>query len=91
MAMESRAVTTFFALMAEFNTADIPLEKVCSKYFGLELKEACRRASLQRLPVPAFRGGSQKSPWLISAADLAKHIDEQREAAVREWQKMNAA
>jgi hypothetical protein len=85
------STSTFFALLAEFNTAEIPLEQLCGKYFGLEFKEACRRASLHRLPVPAHRGGSQKSPWLIAAADLAKHIDEQRTIAAAEWGKMNSA
>jgi hypothetical protein len=31
------------------------------------------------LPCRAFRLGGQKSPWLVSAADLAELIDRQRE------------
>ncbi len=31
----------------------------------------------------------QKSPWLISAADLAKHIDQQRQLATDQWASMN--
>jgi hypothetical protein len=33
------------------------------------------------LPCRAFRLGGQKSPWLVSAADLAELIDQRRERA----------
>jgi hypothetical protein len=33
------------------------------------------------LPCRAFRLGGQKSPWLVSAANLAELIDERREKA----------
>lgn len=81
--------STYFALMAEFKTGDIPLRLCCEKYFGLGFKKAGERARHQRLPVPAYRGGSQKAEWLVSAADLARHIDEQREAAARDWERVN--
>jgi hypothetical protein len=84
-------MNTLFALMAEFDTADIPLEKVAPKYFGLQLEEAKRQASMNKLPVPAFRAGSQKAPWLVSAADLARWIDERRAAARLEWEKSRSA
>lgn len=80
---------TYFGLLAEFGEAEIRLERVCEKYFGLSVAKAKRRACLQQLPVPAYRGGSQKSPWLISAIDLAKHIDQQRRIAERQWVNMN--
>ena len=69
---------TYFGLLAEFGESEIPLERVCEKYFGLSTPKAKRRACLQQLPIPAYRAGSQKSPWLISAIDLANHIDEKR-------------
>jgi len=75
------------ALLAEFGTGDIELEKISLKYFGLSAAEARRRASLNKLPVAAFRTGSQKAPWMVSAADLAKLIDDSRANAEREWQK----
>ena len=80
---------TYFGLLAEFGEAEIPLQRVCEKYFGLSVSKAKRRACLQQLPIPAFRAGSQKSPWLISAADLAKHIDQQRQLATDQWTSMN--
>ena len=80
---------TYFSLLAEFGEAEIPLQRVCEKYFGLSVSKAKRRACLQQLPIPAYRVGSQKSPWFISAADLAKHIDQQRQLANDQWASMN--
>lgn len=82
-------MNTFFALMAEYQTAQIPVER-CAGLFGLEPKEAQRRAALQRLPVPAFRIGSSKSPWLIDANQLAQHLDTVKAKAKTEWEKMRA-
>ena len=79
---------TYFGLLAEFGESEIPLDRVCEKYFGLSLAKAKRRACLQQLPVPAYRVGSQKSPWLISASDLAKHIDAKRSIAAKQWSNM---
>ena len=70
--------STFFGLLAEFGEANIPLEKVAPKYFGLSYNEARRSALAKLLPCRAFRLGGQKSPWLVSAADLAELIDRQR-------------
>ena len=73
--------STYFGLLAEFGEANIPLEKVAPKYFGLSYAEARRRAPAKMLPCRAFRLGGQKSPWLVSAMDLAELIDAQRERA----------
>lgn len=86
-----KQISTFFALMAEFGTSEIPLEDVCEKFFGLKPDMAKKRASRQQLPVTAYRGGTQKSPWLVSAQDLADYIDKQRTKARREWDQVNAA
>lgn len=82
-------MNTLFALLAEYGTAQIPLER-CAPIFGIEPKEAARRASLQRLPVPAFRAGTQKSPWLIDAGKLAAYLDERKAQAEQEWRQMRA-
>lgn len=76
---------TYFGLLAEFGEANIPLDKVAPKYFGLSFEEARRRAPAQLLPCRAFRLGGQKSPWLVSAADLAEMIDQQRAKAGVRW------
>lgn len=73
--------STYFGILAEFGEANIPLEKVASKYFGLSFEEARRRAPAKLLPCRAFRLGGQKSPWLVSASDLAEIIDRQRAKA----------
>lgn len=84
------AVSTLFCLMAEFGTSQIPLEAVADKYWSLTRQIACNRALQHKLPVPAYRGSdSQKSGWFINAADLAEHLDRQREAARVEWEKFN--
>ncbi len=82
--------STFFALMAEFQTASVELNKVCEKYFGLTAPEAAKRANLNRLPIPAFRCGTQKSAFMIHIEDLATLIDDQRAKAITQWQKMNS-
>lgn len=73
--------STYFGLLAEFGEANVPLEKVAPKYFGLSFAEARRRAPAKLLPCSAFRLGGQKSPWLVSLVDLAELIDRQREKA----------
>ena len=80
-------MNTFQTLLIEFGTADIPLEKVAGKYFGLDLAVAKKRAAMKRLPVPAYRAGSQKAGWLVAASDLAKLIDEAKNEARSEWEK----
>jgi len=64
-------IKTYTALLLEYETQDIPLELICEKYFGLNLKQAERQARAQNLPVTCFRGGSQKSKWLVDAEDLS--------------------
>jgi hypothetical protein len=76
-----RLNSTYFGLLAEFGEAHIPLERVAPKYFSLSYEEARRRAPAKMLPCRAFRLGGQKSPWLVSAADLAELIDQRRERA----------
>lgn len=74
--------STYFNLLAEFGAAEIPLEAVCKKYFNLEPQTAKARAARGKLPVLAYRPvPSQKAGWLVSAGDLAAHLDEQKRAA----------
>lgn len=77
-------------LLAEFGTGQIPVERCCH-HFGMSPAEAKRAAALQKLPVPAFRLGSQKSPWLVSTEKLAEFIDSRLRAADAEWRRINAA
>jgi hypothetical protein len=47
-AMVGTMNSTYFGLLAEFGEANIPLEKVAPKYFGLSSLEAKRRAPAKR-------------------------------------------
>lgn len=74
--------SVYFALLAEFGTAQIPLEMMCERYFGLGLEKAKAKAARGELPVQPFRLDGQKSPWLVSAEQLAELIEKKmREAA----------
>ena len=73
--------STYFGLLAEFGEANIPLDRVAPKYFGLSVAEARCRAPSQNLPCRVFRLGGQKTPWLVSATDLGDLIDKMRERA----------
>jgi hypothetical protein len=84
-------MNTFFGLMAEFNTAEIPLENLCEKYFNLDIKTASQRAARSKLPVAAYRAGTQKSQWLVSANALANYLDACKKEAEDDWLKRNAA
>ena len=81
---------TLFLVLAEFGSAQIPLT-ACAHHFGLTEAEAKRAAPRQALPVPCYRLGSQKSPWLVAAEALAEHIRTKQQAANKEWQKVNSA
>ena len=84
-------MNTLYLLMAEFNSAAIPVESVAKKYFGLEPAKAKAKARLQQLPVPVYRAAdSQKAPWLIAAGDLADYLDAQHARAKKDWSRMNS-
>lgn len=83
-------MNTFFALMAEYGTAHIPVEK-CADLFGMSPKKASEMAGRQKLPVPAFRIGSQKSPWLLDAQKLANYLDEQKSKGEEDWARLKMA
>lgn len=83
-------MNTLFALLAEYGTAQIPVER-CAPLFGMAPEQAKREAAAQSLPVPAFRVGKSKSPWLVDAATLASHLDKLKQEAENEWKKMRRA
>lgn len=79
---------TALALLAAHGGPVVPLEEICHRYFGLAYREACRAATLGRLPVPAFRMiESRKAPMMVHVADLAAFVDRSGDAARDEWQK----
>ena len=83
--------STFFSLMAEFGSAQIPLDDMCEKYFNLSSAVAKREAAKQSLPVPVLKLRSgQKSQYFIKAELLADYIDKQSEIAKSEWLSVNS-
>lgn len=79
-------MNTLFLLLAEFEEADVPLDRVAEKYFGLGPDKAKRMAAARTFPVPAYRAGeSQKSTWLVRLSDLAEYLDGRRAIAKEEW------
>ncbi|SEM32299.1 pyocin activator PrtN family protein [Halomonas caseinilytica] len=84
-------MNTYFGLLAEFDgRSELPLDEVAPRYFGISARTASTRAGAQALPVPTYRAGdSQKSPWLVSAVDLAEYLDEKRAEAHKMWQRVN--
>jgi len=83
--------STFFSLMAEFGTAQIPLDAMCDKYFNLTHNAAKRKAAKQSLPVPALTIRSQgHAKYFIKAEHLANLIDEKATLAKKEWDEINS-
>jgi hypothetical protein len=84
------AASTFFSLMAEFGTAQIPLDDMCDKYFDLTLPSAKRKAAAQDLPVPAIKLRDKgHTKYFIKAEHLADMIDQQAELAMEDWRAVN--
>lgn len=83
-------MNTIFALLAKFGDVNIPLEKISKDFFGMEPKKANERACLQGLPIPAYKLGGQRSPWLVDAHKLAEYIDQKKQEASNDWERMRA-
>ena len=79
-------MNTTFLLMAEYGTTDIPLEVVAEKYLGMAARAAGNKAAKGELPFPAYRPGSQKSPWLVRITDLAAWLDAERDKAAADFE-----
>ncbi|WP_447555661.1 pyocin activator PrtN family protein [Vreelandella sp. EE22] len=84
-------MNTYFGLLAEFDgRGELPLDEVAPRFFGISPRTASFRAGAQALPVPTYRAGdSQKSPWLVSAVDLAQYLDVKRAEAKEQWKLVN--
>ncbi|WP_156829773.1 pyocin activator PrtN family protein [Methylovulum miyakonense] len=76
---------TFFALMAEYETAVVPVAVVAKKYFNHDERKAKQECLRQGYPFPVFRLGSNKSEWMVSITDLAQYIDQARDKATKEF------
>ncbi|SFN64992.1 pyocin activator PrtN family protein [Xenorhabdus japonica] len=82
-------MNTVFLLMAEFETSQIPLSVIAEKYLKLSPTTAERKANEGKLKIPTYKmNDSQKSPRIVHLHDLAEYIDEQRELAVKELERI---
>lgn len=77
--------TTYYALLMEYGTTDIPLLDFAKKRFGYDELVASRKAKDSAYPFPVFRLGGQKSPWLVNIKDAAEYIDMVSERARKEF------
>lgn len=79
---------TTYMLLLEFETSDIPLKAVAAKYFNLSEEKMGQWARQHKFPFPVFRGGTQKSQWLVSVTDLGEYLDKQKEEAREQFKAM---
>ena len=89
---EPTGAPTIFCLMAQYNGMTvIPLERVCADFFShLSVQKLLRKALAGEIALPIYRAErSQKCMKGVHIADLAKFIDERREAAIKECQQLS--
>jgi len=84
-------MNTTFLLMAEFGSADVPLEVIAEKYLGLGKLKAYDRANFNELPFPTYHAGSTKSARMVRITELAEYLDNKYAEAKREWSNTNVA
>lgn len=82
-------MTTLKMLQHEFPdhvAGAIPLKHIARKYLGISSHKAGDMARASLLPLPCYRLGSQKTPWLVRLGDLADHIDRRHQEALTDWE-----
>lgn len=85
-----KKMSRFQALLIEFGGIDIPLSLVAEKYLDISPKRADELAAQYKLPFKTYRAGSQKSPRMVNAQDLARHIDAMEKRAEAEHRALNS-
>jgi hypothetical protein len=88
-------MNTAFLLMAQYEAkAVIPVAAVVKDYFPhLTTENFIRKVALGDIKIPLVRiePGSQKCAKGVHVNDLAKYIDDRREAAVKEARQLAAS
>lgn len=84
-------MNTPFILMAQYQTAIVPLDLVCRDYFRHLTPEHFARKSLSgEIAIPVVQiEGSQKAAKGVHIADLAEWIDARRAKAVKELERIH--
>jgi hypothetical protein len=74
---------TYATLLVEHEHTMVPLSKLAEPIFGLNEERAKTLAKADSMPLPVFKLGGLRSPWMVHLADLAQLIDTQRAAAAK--------
>ena len=84
-------MNTTLLLMAQHGRAVVPLEDVRRDYFAHMSPEVfVRRVAAGEVPIPVVSmGDGQKAARGFHLNDLAAYIDQQRAAAVKEFEQIN--
>ena len=64
--------------------AQVPVVEI-APLLGMAPKRALALARKNKLPFPAYRLGTQRSPWLVHVTDLARYSEFKRDLAAKEW------
>lgn len=77
-------MNTTFLLMAQYNTALIPVDVVCRDFFGgISVVRFLAKVDSGEIKLPLIRmERSQKGMKCVAVADLAEYIDARRKEAV---------
>jgi hypothetical protein len=67
----------------------VPLGDIALPFLGMTAEHACQQASENRLPLPAFKMGKRKSPWVVSVDDFMALVESRTTAARAEWEAAN--
>lgn len=84
-------MNTLYLLMAQYDgKAVIPLDRVCADYMNLTVEKFKSKCLHGEIEIPIVRTGanSQKAALGIHINDLAHYIDNQREKATKELDKL---
>lgn len=87
-------MNTVFLLMAQYNTAIVPLETVCRDYFGHLSPQLLWRkynAGEIAMPIVSIDPTSAKSAKGVALTDLAAYLDRRMDAARAEAKTLHGA
>ncbi|WRQ05462.1 hypothetical protein [Ralstonia phage AhaGv] len=90
--MTDMSMKTAFLLMAQYDgKAVIPLDDVCRDFFAhLSKEKFYMKVMAGEIKIPVIRiEASQKAARGVHLADLARYIDDRREAALKELRQVS--
>lgn len=79
-------MNTNFALLARFESPFVALKDICKEFLGITPVTAEQKAKACTLPFPTVKlRDSERAPSMVKIEDLATYLDQQYEAAQKEW------